>query len=144
MKDIHELTKKDGQNIVDLFYPDDGAFDKFSFEPIVTEDGHQQVTFSGSSIIGICCRYGINGDGVLIDFDNPKVMKYLYENDYDIGPLFPDLIDYYESLEKECWAKAHVEYVNEDYKDLKKQVCFFKQSVFYKLYKFFNKKEFQQ
>jgi DNA polymerase elongation subunit (family B) len=66
-------------------------------------------------------------------------MKYLYENGYDIGPLFPDLIDYYESLEKECRTKADIEYKNEDYKDLKKQVYFFRQSVFYKLYKFFNK-----
>jgi queuine/archaeosine tRNA-ribosyltransferase len=147
LKALKELTKQDGENIFKLFFkPDDGYFEKFSFEPIIDESGRQRITFGGGSIIGVCCRVGPMLDGSLIDFYNPKVMKYLYDNGFDISSLFDDLIEDYKETEEEAEKNAEIEFQNDDYrrakmelKDYKEEVESFKKSFLYKIYKIFNK-----
>ena len=55
MKNIRELTEDETKEILKFVYTndDDYWFQKLSFEPVITEDGKQQISFGGRSIIGI-------------------------------------------------------------------------------------------
>ncbi len=92
MKNIRELTNDDAVAILTELEKD-WVFDKLSFDPIINEKGEQQLTFSGSSIIGICYRSGPNLDGYIKHFSDLKVMKWLYQHNFDIEELIQDRIE---------------------------------------------------
>lgn len=101
MKNITELTKCEAEEIIFIIENnDDFTFEKLCFEPTIDNDNSQRVTFSGEQIIGICYRAGINRDGFLIRFEEPKVMKYLYQHNYDITDMFDKLIFDYKDLKE--------------------------------------------
>ena len=86
-KNIKELTEDEAKQILEFTYPKnkDNLFRKLSFEPKITDDGKQQVTFDMRSIIGI--EYYNGQDYCVLHFDNTKVVLWLYKNGYDITEL---------------------------------------------------------
>jgi hypothetical protein len=86
MKNITELTEIEAKEILKFVYPDVKEYERYftglSFEPVISEDGMQQITFTGRSIIGI--KYHNAQDNCLLHFDNHKVILWLYKNGYDI------------------------------------------------------------
>ena len=86
-KNITELTEAEAKQILEFVYPNrkDNWFKKLSFEPKITEDGKQQITFGMRSIIGI--EYHNGQDNCILHFDNTKVVLWLYRNGYDISEL---------------------------------------------------------
>ena len=82
-----ELTEDEAKQILEFAYPKDkdNWFRKLSFEPKITEDGRQQVTFGMRPIIGI--EYHNGQDNCILHFDNTKVVLWLYKNGYDITNL---------------------------------------------------------
>mgnify|MGYP003333090523 FL=1 len=86
-KNIKELTEDEAKQILEFAYPKDkdNWFRKLSFEPKITEDGRQQVTFGMRPIIGI--EYHNGQDNCILHFDNTKVVLWLYKNGYDITNL---------------------------------------------------------
>jgi hypothetical protein len=86
-KSIKELTEDEAKKILEFAYPKDkdNWFRKLSFEPKITEDGKQQVTFGMRSIIGI--EYHNGQDNCILHFDNTKVVLWLYKNGYDVTEL---------------------------------------------------------
>lgn len=121
-KKITELTIKEAEEIVKSTGVKDFIIDELSFEPKIDEEGHQQITFSGESIIGICYRAGSNYDGYLLPFNELKVIKWLFNNGYDINDLLDEANERYQSLNeefKEIWDT----YCKEDLdKLIKKQI----------------------
>jgi hypothetical protein len=84
MKNIKELTDNEGKEILKFVYPNekDNYFLKISFEPVLNKDGHEQVSFSGRSIVGI--QYHNGQDNCILHFNNTKVVLWLYKNGYDV------------------------------------------------------------
>ena len=74
MKNIKELTEEEAKEILKFVYPNDENywFKKLSFEPVITEDGKQQITFGGRSIIGI--EFHDGQDNCILHFDNSKAV----------------------------------------------------------------------
>ncbi len=87
MKNIKELTKEEAIDILTFVHPkyDRHDFISIKHEPTITEDGSQQITFGGRSIIGI--EYHNGQDRCILHFDNLKVVLWLYKNGYDITKL---------------------------------------------------------
>lgn len=84
MKKIEELTDAEGREILKFVYPsEDNYYQKLSFEPHIEEDGSQQITMGGRSLVGIFYHNG--QDNCILHFDNTKVVQWLYEHGYDIG-----------------------------------------------------------
>jgi len=83
MKNIKELTEKEAKEILEFVYPGEKYhLRSISFEPVICEDGRQQLTFGLRSIIGI--EYHNGQDKCILHFDNTKVVLWLYKNGYDI------------------------------------------------------------
>ena len=76
----HDMTLDEAKQILEFAYPKDkdNWFRKLSFEPKITEDGRQQVTFGMRPIIGI--EYHNGQDNCILHFDNTKVVLWLYKN----------------------------------------------------------------
>jgi hypothetical protein len=87
MKNIKELTEQEAIEILTFVYPkyDKSDFMSIKHEPTITEDGMQQITFGGRSIIGI--EYHNGQDRCILHFDNTKVVLWLYKNGFDITDL---------------------------------------------------------
>ena len=93
MKSIRELTEEEAKSILkECVDHDDWVYSKLSFDPVIDKDGHQQVTFSGDSIVGIIYKSGPNYDSCLKSFNDLKVMKWLAIHNYDISELFDQRI----------------------------------------------------
>ena len=99
-KNIKELTEDEAKQILEFAYPKDkdNWFRKLSFEPKITEDGKQQVTFGMRSIIGI--EYHNGQDNCILHFDNTKVVLWLYKNGYDVTELL-EANSYLSEMEKD-------------------------------------------
>ena len=99
-KNIKELTEDEAKQILEFAYPKDkdNWFRKLSFDPKITEDGKQQVTFGMRSIIGI--EYHNGQDNCILHFDNTKVVLWLYKNEYDITELL-EANSYLSEMEKD-------------------------------------------
>ena len=99
-KNIKELTEDEAKQILEFAYPKekDNWFRKLSFEPKITEDGKQQVTFGMRSIIGI--EYHNGQDNCILHFDNTRVVLWLYKNGYDITELL-EANSYLSEMEKD-------------------------------------------
>lgn len=84
MKNIKELTEKEGKQILKFVYPNnkDNYFVGLSFEPVIEEDGSQQITFGCRPVVGI--KYHNGHDNCILHFDDTKVVLWLYKNGYDI------------------------------------------------------------
>jgi hypothetical protein len=89
-KNIKELTEDEAKKILDFVYLNDkdNWFKKLSFEPEITEEGREQVTFGMRLITGI--EYHNGQDNCILHFDNTKVVLWLYKNGYDITDLLED------------------------------------------------------
>lgn len=98
MKNIKELTEEEAKEILKFVYPNDENywFKKLSFEPVITENGKQQITFGGRSIIGIEFHGG--QDNCILHFDNSKAVLWLYKNGYDITELL-EANSYFSQME---------------------------------------------
>jgi len=99
-KNIKELTEDEAKQILEFAYPKDkdNWFRKLSFEPKITDDGKQQVTFGMRSIIGI--EYHNGKDNCILHFDNTKVVLWLYKNGYDVTELL-EANSYLSEMEKD-------------------------------------------
>jgi queuine/archaeosine tRNA-ribosyltransferase len=108
MKNIRELTLSEAKEITKSCLDYETWGEGLSFDPVIDKDtGRQQITFSGSSIIGITFKFGINSDGGLLSFNDLKVMKWLAAHGYDISDIFDQLIqtevendEYFEKMEE--------------------------------------------
>ena len=100
MKNIKELTEDEAKDILKFVYPNEKYywFKKLSFEPVITEDGKQQVTFGMRPIIGI--EFHDGQDNCILHFDNTKVVLWLYKNGYDITELL-EANSYLSQMEKD-------------------------------------------
>jgi hypothetical protein len=98
MKNIKELTEEEAKEILKFVYPNDENywFKKLSFEPVITENGKQQITFGGRSIIGI--EFHDGQDNCILHFDNSKAVLWLYKNGYDITELL-EANSYFSQME---------------------------------------------
>jgi hypothetical protein len=98
MKNIKELTEEEAKEILKFVYPNDEYywFKKLSFEPVITENGKQQITFGGRSIIGI--EFHDGQDNCILHFDNSKAVLWLYKNGYDITELL-EANSYFSQME---------------------------------------------
>jgi hypothetical protein len=98
MKNIKELTEEEAKEILKFVYPNDENhwFKKLSFEPVITENGKQQITFGGRLIIGIEFHNG--QDNCILHFDNSKAVLWLYKNGYDITELL-EANSYFSQME---------------------------------------------
>lgn len=86
MKNIKELTEKEGEEILEFVYPNNelNLFMGINFEPKL-ENGELQLTFDLLPIIGILYHNGL--DNCILYFDNTKVVLWLYRNGYDITKM---------------------------------------------------------
>jgi hypothetical protein len=100
VKNIKELSEDEAKEILKFVYPNDeyNWFKKLSFEPVITENGKQQITFGGRSIIGIEFHNG--QDNCILHFDNAKVVLWLYKNGYDITELL-EANSYFSQMEQD-------------------------------------------
>lgn len=87
MKNIKELTEQEAIELLSFVHPkyDKGDFMSIKHEPTITEDGRQQITFSGRSIIGI--EYHNGQDRCILHFDNTKAVLWLYKHGFDITEM---------------------------------------------------------
>jgi hypothetical protein len=99
-KNIKELSEDEAKEILKFVYPNDeyNWFKKLSFEPVITENGKQQITFGGRSIIGIEFHNG--QDNCILHFDNTKAVLWFYKNGYDITELL-EANSYLSQMEKD-------------------------------------------
>jgi hypothetical protein len=99
-KNIKELTEDEAKQILEFAYPNDkdNWFRKLSFEPKITKDGNEQLTFGMRSIIGI--EYHNGQDNCILHFDNTKVVLWLHKNGYDITELL-EANSYLSEMEKD-------------------------------------------
>lgn len=88
-KNLRELTENEAKEILEFVYPKkDYWFTGLSFEPIVDEQGRQQMTFGFRSIIGI--KFHDGQDNCILHFDNTKAVLWLYKNGYEIEELLEE------------------------------------------------------
>ena len=87
MKSVKELTEKEAIELLSYVYPKYKKADFISIkhEPTITEDGRQQITLGGRSIIGI--EYHNGQDRCILHFDHTKAVLWFYKNGYDITNL---------------------------------------------------------
>lgn len=89
-KDIKLLSTEEAKTIFEYVFPPNiekykyYSFSNISFEPIMTENG-QQVSMGLRPLVGI--NYHNGQDRCILHFDNTKVVRWLYENDYEIKEL---------------------------------------------------------
>lgn len=87
MRDIKTLTDQEAKEFLDKIFQDEKVyFEEVSFERKIEEDGKEQVTWSGQSLIGIKYRND-NGDGCMIFFEDLRFVKWAHEKGFDITPL---------------------------------------------------------
>lgn len=110
MKKLKDLTSKEAEKIIKTYYPDH-CFMELIHEPIRGEHGIQ-ISLSGN-VVGIKTIAGINNDGCLIPFHDLKVIKWLYNNEYDINELLEQRIAYCEDSEE--WENTLSNYLSESY-----------------------------
>lgn len=97
-KNIRELTEDEAKEIIEFVHPGrDCFFRGLSFDRVLDEEGHENITMSGHSIIGI--QYHNGQDGCLLLFNNVKVISWLYEHNYEIKDLL-EKNHYIDNLEK--------------------------------------------
>ena len=124
MKNIKELTEEEAKEILKFVYPNDEKnwFKKLSFEPVITEDGKQYITFGMRPIIGIEFHNG--QDNCILHFDNSKVVLWLYKNGYDITELL-EANSYFSQMERDfenfAFAIEHMSKGEEGFRDGYKQ-----------------------
>jgi len=109
-KPLTELTHKDGERIFEFYFPGktplfdpksyDYWFTEIRHESIVDEYGMRQISLSsGRPIIGIMGKGGLNCDNILLHFDDPKVMLWLYQNGFDIEEQLKENVGMFEDRE---------------------------------------------
>jgi hypothetical protein len=87
MKSIKDITEPEAIELLSFVYNQYNAshFLGISHEPIIEEDGRQQITFGGRSIVGI--QYYNGQDRCTLHFDHTKAVLWLYKNGFDITEL---------------------------------------------------------
>jgi len=86
-KNIKELTEDEARELLKFVYRDDDHwFESISHEPTINDNGEQQISFDGRSIIGVKFRND-HGDGCILHFDNTKALLWLYKEGYEILDL---------------------------------------------------------
>lgn len=99
MRTIRDLTEQEAKEILAYVYPtNDYWFTGLSFDPVVTPDGRQQITFGGRSIIGI--KYHNGQDNCILHFDNTKIINWLYKHGFDISEQLQDIENLTDRYEK--------------------------------------------
>ena len=94
-KNIKELTLEQAREILEWVYPNQTDLTNptnytydctgLSFDPILTPDGGEQITFGGKSLIGI--KYHNGQDYCLLPFDDTKVIFWLYQHNFEIEDI---------------------------------------------------------
>lgn len=86
-KQIKELTEDEGREILKFVFPNesDYRYTNLSLEPVIGENGKQQVSFSIRPLVGIMFHNG--QDRCILHFDNTKAVLWLYNNGFDIQEL---------------------------------------------------------
>ncbi len=104
LKNIKDLTETEAKEILKYVYKDKDKYDYEHYfteihqEPIIDENGNEQITFGGRSIIGIGFHNG--QDNCILHFTNTKVLSWLYQHGYDIEDLLK-YNEYLSDLEKD-------------------------------------------
>lgn len=100
MKNIKKLTEDEANDILKFVFPNEKYiyFLNIFFEPKISEDGGEEITFGARSIIGI--EYHNGQDRCILHFNNSKVIFWLYKNGYDIIDLLQQNL-YFSQLERD-------------------------------------------
>ena len=103
-KSIIKLSNKEAEEIVKYCFPDSNLYFKgitHSEDIKPNEDGSFRVTMGGRLPVGI---HYINDypDNCILHFDNPKVVSWLYQHNYEVGDLLKENEDY---IDIERWEE---------------------------------------
>jgi hypothetical protein len=85
-KNINELTLNEAKQILNFVYPNNKHYNiKLCFN---SEDN--RLTMGLRPVIGITYNNGVTNDGMVLHFDNTKVLLWLYKNNYDITNMLEE------------------------------------------------------
>lgn len=87
MKSIKDITEPEAIELLSFVNNKYNAshFLGISHKPVIAENGSEQITFGGRSIVGI--QYYNGQDRCTLHFDHTKAVLWLYKNGFDITEL---------------------------------------------------------